>query len=260
MVRSCSQLSFLLDVSVRTFRPKAPHVTLSSEGRPLLAASGSSWGPARCVVACSLGCRWSLAIAGVQRDWGSLFAPVMCLTLSSYLSSWMSRDCQGTVPVVWLSRRLESVGKRGAWLWNQILFWLTCMVENAVVGMSATLAEETAVKDPEDDEAFRAKDKQMGVEWFDGLRTRQRKRRGFGLVAEIETSAVANHGGQQSMLPVLLLSESRVRRCSHGTDWCGRSLRRWPSQNVGILYSSIWIWLLGSPDGPVWLHCCVLGT
>ena len=37
------------------------------------------------------------------------------------------------------------------------------MVENAVVGMSATLAEETAVKDPEDDEAFRAKDKQMGL-------------------------------------------------------------------------------------------------
>ena len=66
------------------------------------------------------------------------------------------RDCQGTV---WLSRRLESVGKRGAWLWKQILFWLACMVENAVVGMSATLAEETAVKDPEDDEAFRAKDK-----------------------------------------------------------------------------------------------------
>ena len=55
------------------------------------------------------------------------------------------RDCQGTVPFVWLSRRLESVGKRGAWLWKQILFWLTYMVENAVVGMSVSLAEETAV-------------------------------------------------------------------------------------------------------------------
>ena len=96
------------------------------------------------------------------------------------------RDCQGTVPVVWLSRRLESVGKRGAWLWNQILFWLTCMVENAVVGMSATLAEETAVQDPEDDEAFRAKDKQMGVEWFDGLRTRQRRRRGLVLSRKLK--------------------------------------------------------------------------
>ena len=96
------------------------------------------------------------------------------------------RDCQGTVPVVWLSRRLESVGKRGAWLWNQILFWLTCMVENAVVGMSSTLAEETAVKDPEDDEAFRATDKQMGVEWFDGLRTRQRKRRGLVLSRKLK--------------------------------------------------------------------------
>ena len=32
----------------------------------MLAVSGSSWGPARCVVACSLDCRWSLAIAGVQ--------------------------------------------------------------------------------------------------------------------------------------------------------------------------------------------------
>ena len=38
-----------------------------SEGRPLLAVSGSSWGPARCVVACSLDCRWSLAIAEAQR-------------------------------------------------------------------------------------------------------------------------------------------------------------------------------------------------
>ena len=37
-----------------------------SEGRPLLAVSGTSWGPARCVVARSLDCRWSLAIAGVQ--------------------------------------------------------------------------------------------------------------------------------------------------------------------------------------------------
>ena len=41
-------------------------VTLSSEGRPLLAVSGSSWGPACCVISCSLDCVWSLAIAGVQ--------------------------------------------------------------------------------------------------------------------------------------------------------------------------------------------------
>ena len=39
---------------------------------------------------------------------------------------------------------------------------------------------------------------------------------GFRLVAEIETSAFAHHGRQQSLLPVLLLSESRARRCSHG--------------------------------------------
>ena len=82
---------------------------------------------------------------------------------------------------MWLRRRLESVGKRGAWLWKQIFFWLTCMVENAVVGMSVSLAEETAVKDPEDDEAFRADDVQMGAEWLDGLGTRQRKRRGLVL-------------------------------------------------------------------------------
>ena len=49
------------------FAPKAPHVTLSSEGRPLLAVSGSSWVPARCVVASSLDSLWSLAIAGAQR-------------------------------------------------------------------------------------------------------------------------------------------------------------------------------------------------
>ena len=40
-------------------------VTLSSEGRPL-AVSGSLWGPARCVVACSLDSVWSSAIAGAQ--------------------------------------------------------------------------------------------------------------------------------------------------------------------------------------------------
>ena len=58
-----------------------------------------------------------------------------------------------------------------------VLFWPTCMVENAVVGMSVSLAEETAVKDPEDDEAVRADDVQMEAEWFDGIRNRQRKRR-----------------------------------------------------------------------------------
>ena len=46
------------------------------------------------------------------------------------------------------------------------------MVENAVVGMSVSLAEETAVKDPDDDEAFRADDVQMGAERLDGLRAR----------------------------------------------------------------------------------------
>ena len=37
-----------------------------SLGGPLLAVSGSSWGPARCVVACSLDSVWSFAIAGAQ--------------------------------------------------------------------------------------------------------------------------------------------------------------------------------------------------
>ena len=96
------------------------------------------------------------------------------------------RDCQGNVPVVWLRRRLESVGKRVSWLWKQILFWLTCKVENAVVGMSVSLAEETAVKDPEDDEAFRADDVQMVAERLDGLRARQRKRRGLVLSRKLK--------------------------------------------------------------------------
>ena len=39
---------------------------------------------------------------------------------------------------------------------------------------------------------------------------------GFGLVVKIETSALANHGRQQSLLPELLLRESRARRCWHG--------------------------------------------
>ena len=47
--------------------PGPRRVTLSSEGRPLLAVSGSSWEPACCVVACHLDCVWSLAIAVVQR-------------------------------------------------------------------------------------------------------------------------------------------------------------------------------------------------
>ena len=37
-----------------------------SKGCPLLAVSGSSWGPAEVSVVCSLDCGWSLAIAGVQ--------------------------------------------------------------------------------------------------------------------------------------------------------------------------------------------------
>ena len=41
-------------------------VTLSSEGRPLLAVSGSLSGPARCVVASSLDSVWSSAIAGAH--------------------------------------------------------------------------------------------------------------------------------------------------------------------------------------------------
>ena len=40
-----------------------------SEGRPLLAVSGSSRGPARCVVASSLDSVWSLAIAVAQGTW-----------------------------------------------------------------------------------------------------------------------------------------------------------------------------------------------
>ena len=45
----------------RTPRPRP-----LSEGRPLLAVSGSSWRPTRCVVACFLDCVWSLAVAGAQ--------------------------------------------------------------------------------------------------------------------------------------------------------------------------------------------------
>ena len=51
---------------IRSRDPSWCPVTLSSEGRPLLAVSGSLWGPARCVVASSLDSVWSSAIAGVQ--------------------------------------------------------------------------------------------------------------------------------------------------------------------------------------------------
>ena len=47
--------------------PGPRRVTLSSEDRPLLAVSESSWEPACCVVACPLDFAWSLAIAVVQR-------------------------------------------------------------------------------------------------------------------------------------------------------------------------------------------------
>ena len=97
MVRSCSLLSFLLDVSVRTFRPKAPHVTLSSEGRPLLAVSGSLWGPAGVPshVLWIVGGR--LQLRG-HKGLGQSVAPVMCLTPSSYLSSWMSEIAKESCP------------------------------------------------------------------------------------------------------------------------------------------------------------------
>ena len=51
---------------IRPLDPSWCPVTPLSEDRPLLAVSGSSWGPARCVVASSLDSLWSLAIAGVQ--------------------------------------------------------------------------------------------------------------------------------------------------------------------------------------------------
>ena len=97
VVRSCSLLSFLLDVSVRTFRPKAPHVTVSSEDRPLLAVSGSLWEPAGVSshvlwIACG---RLPLR---VHRGPGQCVAPVMCLTPSSYLSSWMSEIAMEPCP------------------------------------------------------------------------------------------------------------------------------------------------------------------
>ena len=80
---------------------------------------------ARCVVACSLDSVWSLAIAGVQRT--GAVCRACDVPHAQQLPVLMDvRGCQGTVPVVWLSRRLESVGKRGAWLWNQILTCSSC--------------------------------------------------------------------------------------------------------------------------------------
>ena len=140
------------------------------------------------------------------------------------------RDCQGTVPVVWLSRRLESVGKRGAWLWKQILFWLTCIMKNAVVGMSATLAEETAVKDPEDDEAFRTDDVQVGAEWLDGLRR--------------QTTDVNRACCQCFFSARAELAGARVVHI--GVD----------AAVVGGLDKM----LLGSPNRPLWLHLYVAST
>ena len=70
----------------------------------------------------------------------------MCLTPCSYLSSWIFEIATGPCPSC--DSVADCVGERGAWLWKQTLFWLTCMVESAFVGMSVSLAEETAVKDP----------------------------------------------------------------------------------------------------------------
>ena len=61
-VRCAAGLVFLLGAVPRDQTPGPRPVTLSSEGRPLLAVSGSSWVPARSVVASSLDGVWSLAI------------------------------------------------------------------------------------------------------------------------------------------------------------------------------------------------------
>ena len=200
-------------------------VTLSSEGRPLLAVSGSLRVPAEVSshvlwIACD-----RLPLRG-YRGLGQSVAPVMCLAPCSYLSSGISEIAKEPCPSCGSGADWRASVSGGPGSGNKSCSGWTCKVENAVVGMSATLAEETAVKDPEDDEAFRAKDKQMGVEWFDGLRTRQRKRRGLVLSRKLKPRLWQTTERQQSLLSVLLLSESRARRCSHGPYWCGRSRRR----------------------------------
>ena len=96
-------------------------------------------------------------------------------------------------------RRYRGLGQPAAPVMDCPVVRLTCMVEIAVARMSVSLAEETAVKDPQDDGAFRADDVQMGAEWLDGLRTRQRKRRSLILSRKLKprlltTTVTENRG------------------------------------------------------------------
>ena len=68
-----------------------------SEGRPLLAVSGSSWGPARCVVACSLGWCVVACHCGCTGDRG-LFAPQSTCPRSSW--PWACSVSNATSPSV----------------------------------------------------------------------------------------------------------------------------------------------------------------
>ena len=101
-------------------------VKLSSEGRPLLAVSRSLRVPAEA----SSHVLW-IACGRLQwrgyRGLGQSVAPVMCLTPHSFLSSWRSEIAKEPCPSC---GSVADCGKRGAWLWKQILFWQGCDQNN----------------------------------------------------------------------------------------------------------------------------------
>ena len=117
-----------------------------------------------------------------------------------------------------------------------------------------SLAEEAAVKDPEDDEAFRANDVQMGAEWLDGLRTRHWKRRGFVLSLKLK--------------PRLWQTTDVNRACcqyffSARAELAGaRMVQLMWTQPSSVALTGCWGYFTVpySSDGPVWLHLCVAST
>ena len=95
-------------------RPRDPSwcpVTLSSEGRPLLAVSGSSWGPGRCVVACSLVACGRLPLRG-YRGPGPVRASVL---LSRVLVECRGHTCRTPPRACSVSSTILTIRKVPGW-------------------------------------------------------------------------------------------------------------------------------------------------
>jgi hypothetical protein len=78
------------------------------------------------------------------------------------------------VPLRWFLQRLEGVGKRGSWLWKQILFWMACLIEGQL--LSATDEEPQRIPEAGSGAEEEEKDKKDDI-FLEEDRARQKKKR-----------------------------------------------------------------------------------